>query len=38
MSYDNTGTSRIMPAFPLIAAMEPETMSSQTTVRLVPVS
>ncbi|MFP5322298.1 MAG: TadE/TadG family type IV pilus assembly protein [Acidimicrobiia bacterium] len=36
--YDNTGSNRLMPAFPLIAAMEPDTMSSQTTVRLVPVS
>lgn len=36
--FDNTGSNRIMPAFPLIAAMEPDTMSSQTTIRLVPVS
>jgi Flp pilus assembly protein TadG len=38
IEYDNTGSNRLMPAFPLIAAMEPETMSSQTTIRLVPVS
>ena len=36
--YDNSGPHRIMPAFPLIAAMEPDSMSSQTTIRLVPVS
>lgn len=36
--FDNTGTNRLMPAFPLIASLEPATMSSQTTVRLVPVS
>lgn len=36
--YDNRGSARLMPAFPLIAAMEPDTMSSQTTIRLVPVS
>jgi Flp pilus assembly protein TadG len=35
--YDNRGSARIMPAFPLIAAMEPDTMSAQTTIRLVPV-
>lgn len=38
ITFDNSGSNRLMPAFPLIAAMEPETMSSQTTVRLVPVS
>jgi len=38
ITYDNTGSNRIMPAFPLIAALEPDTMSSQTTIRLVPVS
>jgi Flp pilus assembly protein TadG len=38
ITYDNTGTNRIMPAFPLIAALEPDAMSSQTTVRLVPVA
>ena len=36
--FDNTGSNRIMPAFPLLANLEPDTMSSQTTVRLVPVS
>jgi hypothetical protein len=36
--YDNRGSARLMPAFPLIAAMEPDTMSAQTTIRLVPVS
>lgn len=38
VEFDNTGSNRIMPAIPIIAALEPETMSSQTTVRLVPVS
>lgn len=38
VEFDNTGSNRIMPAFPLIAALEPETMSSQTTIRLAPVS
>ena len=38
IEFDNTGSNRIMPAFPLIAALEPDTMSSQTTIRLVPVS
>ena len=37
IEYDNAGPNRIMPAFPLIAALEPDTMSSQTTIRLVPV-
>lgn len=37
IEYSNSGPHRIMPAFPLIAALEPDTMSSQTTVRLVPV-
>lgn len=36
--YDNRGSARLMPAFPLIAAMEPDTLSAQTTIRLVPVS
>ncbi len=36
--FDNDGDNRLMPAFPLISAMEPDTMSAQTTVRLVPVS
>lgn len=36
--FDNSGSNRLMPAFPLIANLEPDTMSSQTTVRLVPVS
>lgn len=36
--FDNSGDHRLMPAFPLIASMEPDTMSSQTTVRLVPVT
>lgn len=35
--FDNTGSNRLMPAFPLIASLEPDRMSSQTTVRLVPV-
>ena len=38
LEFDNTGSNRIMPAFPLIANLEPETMSSQTTIRLAPVS
>ena len=38
IAFDNTGSNRFMPAFPLIAALEPDTMSSQTTIRLVPVS
>jgi len=37
ITFDNSGPHRLMPAFPLIANMEPDTMSSQTTVRLVPV-
>lgn len=36
--YDNRGSARLMPAFPIIAAMEPDKMSAQTTIRLVPVS
>jgi hypothetical protein len=38
ITYDNRGPHRLMPAFPLIAMLEPDTMSSQTTIRLVPVS
>ncbi len=37
LEYDNTGDSRIMPAIPLIQSLEPDTMGSQTTVRLIPV-
>ena len=38
IEYDNTGPDRLMPAFPIIAAMEPDTMSAQTTIRLAPVT
>jgi hypothetical protein len=38
ITYDNRDPHRLMPAFPLIAMLEPDSMSSQTTVRLVPVS
>lgn len=37
VTFDNTGDNRIMPAFPLIASLEPTDLSSQTTIRLVPV-
>lgn len=38
LEYDNTGAGRIMPSIPLISAIEPDSMSSQTTVRLIPVT
>jgi Flp pilus assembly protein TadG len=38
VEFLNRDPNRLMPAFPLIAMMEPDTMSAQTTVRLVPVS
>ena len=37
IEFDNNGSNRILPPFPLISAFEPDTLSSQTTVRLVPV-
>lgn len=33
--FDNTGDSKIFPAIPLISNMEPETIASQSTARLV---
>lgn len=35
---DNNGAGRILPPFPIISSFEPNTLTSQTTVRLVPVS
>ena len=37
IEFDNSGSSRILPPFPLVSAFEPDSLSSQTTVRLVPV-
>ena len=37
IEFENSGSSRILPPFPIISAFEPDTLSSQTTVRLVPV-
>ena len=37
IEFDNGGSNRILPPFPLVSAFEPDTLSSQTTVRLVAV-
>ncbi len=37
IEFDNTGDGRILPPFPIISSFEPDTLSSQTTVHLVPV-
>ncbi len=37
VQFDNTGSDRILPPFPFISQLEPDTLESQTTVRLVPV-
>lgn len=38
IKLDNKGSGRILPPFPIISAFEPDTLTSQTTVRLVPVA
>lgn len=38
IKIDNNGSGRILPAFPIISSFEPDTLTSQTTVRLVPVA
>lgn len=38
MEFENDGSSRILPPFPIISSFEPDFLSSQTTVRLVPVT
>lgn len=38
IEFTNSGSSRILPPFPIISAFEPDTLTSQTTVRLVAVS
>lgn len=37
IDFTNSGSSRILPPFPIISAFEPDTLSSQTTIRLVAV-
>ncbi len=37
IEFDNTGDGRILPPFPIISKFEPDTLASQTTVKLVPV-
>ncbi len=37
IEFENSGDGRILPPFPIISAFEPDTLSSQTTVHLVPV-
>ncbi len=37
IEFDNTGSNRVLPPFPIISGLEPDTFSSQSTVRLVPV-